>query len=209
MTRWKYRRSYQPGPFVLTGTAQPPAKRSAPSTAGLVEVLFAVAVAGRSATASRVAAAISTRRARALPMLSPFLVPRRGRLERGEGEMRLGRPQVYPPVGSVTRSELPDQAGQPSVGQDLAARLAARAVRHLVRFVRHTPEVVTAPRTRLPVPAVHGEVVADLGGEPVVSAAFLFEGLGQDVANCGQQRLAVRRRQRVQLRIGRKTGAME
>ena len=65
----------------------------------------------------------------------------------------------------ASRSRPSGPAGTAGGRQDLAAGLARRAVRDLVRLVAHAAQVVAAPRARLPVLAVHREVVADLGGE--------------------------------------------
>ena len=88
-------------------------------------------------------------------------VPARTR-EQGPGRRRRGlSPDPSVRHGGPARGPTGD-----AVGQDLAAGLARRAVRDLVRLVAHAAQVLAAPRARLPVLAVHREVVADLRGEP-------------------------------------------
>src|SRR5829696_9572319 len=90
---------------------------------------------------------------------------------------------------TAAREPLPDQTRQTPVGQDLAARLARRAVRDLVRFVGDPPEVVPAHRTGLAVAAVNREVIADLGLEAARTAPLRRERLVQYALDRGEELL--------------------
>src|SRR5438046_2465604 len=73
---------------------------------------------------------------------------------------------------AVFRFRLLHEPAQAAIGEHFAAGLARRAVGHLVRVVRHPPQVVAAPRTRLPRLSVDDPVVADLGWEAARALAL-------------------------------------
>src|SRR5262249_27539411 len=87
---------------------------------------------------------------------------------------------TLPLLSRITRPEtvrfesraafFPHQPVEAPVGQAFPTRLARRAVRHFVRLIRDPPQLGSAHRTRGPGLPVHGEVVADLGREPVHAA---------------------------------------
>src|SRR5207244_4717073 len=81
------------------------------------------------------------------------------------------RPRTVAP--SLRRSS--QQARESPIRQDLAARLAGRAVRDLVVLVRDAPEVGAAAVAGLPRASVHRDVITELGGEAPAAAPFSLE----------------------------------
>src|SRR5215207_1038273 len=106
-------------------------------------------------------------------------------------------------------SPLPDQTRETPVGQDLAAGLARRAVRDLVRLVGDPPEVVLAHRTVLAVAAVNREVIADLGLEAARTAPLRRERLVQYALDRGEELLPLPRLERRERRVRRELGAVQ
>src|SRR5881397_1698859 len=99
------------------------------------------------------------------------------------------------------RRRLPDQAGEPPVGQDFAAGLARRTVGDLVRLVRDPAEVFAASRTGRPVLTVDGEVVPDPRRQAAGTTALDLEGVGQDRVERLEQLAAFPLRERTKRRV--------
>ena len=71
------------------------------------------------------------------------------------------------------------EAGEPAVGQDLAAGLARRAVDDLVGLVAHPAQIVPADRAWLPRTPVHREVLTELGGKSAAALPLDLQGVGR------------------------------
>ena len=83
------------------------------------------------------------------------------------------------------------------------------AVHDLVRLVAHPAQIVPAHRAWFPGAPVHGEVLAELGGESPAALAFHLEGVGEHIVDRIDQPAAFLVVELGQRRVGRELRAVQ